>query len=351
MSPREVVQEDRILGVDRTALSLAKAEPVEWLWPRHIPRGKLTLIDGDPGLGKSTLTLDLAARVTTGRPMPDGASSEPGTVALLTAEDGIADTVLPRFLAAGGNAERVQVIHGLRDFLSDESFPLEFPSHLPNLLDSLDELRPSLIIVDPLAAFLGPEINTWRDHDVRRALTPLGEFANALGTSVVAVRHLTKGMGGSALYRGGGSIGIIGAARAAFLVARDPQDRERRLLAPVKMNLGPMPAARIFRIESAGDSSRIVWEGESTLSADGLLSAAAETDDDKSALEEARAYLSERLGAGPMPAKQVTSEARSLGISDRTLQRAKRVLGIVGDRQGFGGSVTWTLPETILANP
>jgi AAA domain len=350
MSPREVAQEDRILGVDQTTLALVKAGPVEWLWPRHIPRGKLTLIDGDPGLGKSTLTLDLAARVTTGRPMPDGAPSDLGAVALLTAEDGIADTILPRFLAAGGDVERVQVIHGLRDFLSDESFPLEFPAHLPHLLDSLGELRPTLVIVDPLAAFLGPEVNTWRDHDVRRALTPLGELAEVLHTSVVAVRHLTKGAGGSALYRGGGSIGIIGAARAAFLVARDPQDRERRVFAPVKMNLGPMPTARSFRIESVGDSSRVAWEGESVLSADGLLAAAAETDDDKSALEEARDYLTERLRDGSMPAKQVTSEARSLGISDRTLQRAKRLLGVVGDREGFGGSVTWRLPGSKAAN-
>ncbi len=198
---------------------------VAWLSPGRIPLGRLTVLDGDPGLGKSTVTLDLAARVTTGRPMPNGAPGVGGGVVILSAEDGVADTIRPRLDAAGAACARVRVV-GVDHAL------LAIPGDLPELERAIADVGPVLVVVDPLSAYLGATVNSWRDQDVRRALGPLAGLTERTGAAIVVVRHLTESGGASPLYRGGGSIGIIGAARSGLLVAPEPDDDARRVLAP-----------------------------------------------------------------------------------------------------------------------
>lgn|GEM_PF-3456641 len=228
---------------------LADVEPgraVEWLWRGHVPRGTVTIFEGDPGLGKSALTCDLAARVSTGAPMPDGTPGVVGGAVILSAEDSLRDVIRPRLEAAGADLERVVALAAIRT-AEGERLP-ELPLDLGALERAIVESSAVLVVIDPLMAYLGVEVNSWRDQDVRRALAPLAALAERAGCAVVIIRHLNKGAGGSAIYRGGGSIGIVGAARAAFVVAKDPDDATARVLAPVKCNLAAPPASRTFRV-------------------------------------------------------------------------------------------------------
>jgi len=247
-------------------LRLAEVAPraVRWLWPGRVPLGKLTVLDGDPGLGKSTVVLDLAARVSRGAPLPDDSLGDlrgAASVVLLCDEDGIADTVRPRLEAAGADLTRVVAVtavpgpRGLR------------PPRLP--FDSLAIIRivnahaARLLVVDPLMAYLDAAVTAYRDQTVRAALAPLTLLADRAGVAVVVVRHLTKTGAASSLYRGGGSIGIIAAARSGLLVALDPHDPtgQRRVLATTKGNLAQPAPALIYTLEASPTlpAPRVVW--------------------------------------------------------------------------------------------
>ncbi len=233
--------------------SLADVEPeqVRWLWPGRIPLGKLTMLDGDPGLGKSLVTLDLAARVSTGSPMPGETERMTlAAVVILTAEDGLGDTVRPRLDALGANVSMIHAVVGVKVESGGEQ-GVTFPVDLDALQATVLQLDAKLVIIDPFMAFIGDGVNTRIDHDVRRLLAPLARLAEATGAAVVVIRHLNKSSMGSALYRGGGSIAFIGAARAGLLIARDPEDEQRRVLATTKMNLAREPPSLGFTIENA----------------------------------------------------------------------------------------------------
>src|SRR5215217_1226037 len=183
-----------------TLLADVETKTVEWLWERRIPLGKITVLDGDPDNGKSVLTTDLAARVTTGRAMPYGFGKTfpQAGVVILSAEDGVADTIRPRFDAAGGDPSKVVILG------NDDPFGL--PEDLPQLEWAIERVGAKLVIVDPIMAFLGENINSNSDKDVRSALKPLKQLAERTGVAVLIVRHLNKTPGGNVLYRGG-SIG------------------------------------------------------------------------------------------------------------------------------------------------
>jgi putative DNA primase/helicase len=333
-------------GLALIRIADVKPERVEWVWQGRIPRGKVTVLDGDPGLGKSTFTLDLIARVTTGSPLPTG---EPpgvaGSAILLSAEDGVADTIRPRLEVAGADLERVAVIDHVAD--PDGPRPFALPGDLPQLELAIVEHGAVLVVVDPLMAFLGADVKSHQDQDVRRALHPLKELAERTGAAIVVVRHLNKSGGAEAIYRGGGSIGIIGAARAGLIVAKDPQDEHRRILAVSKSNLAATPPALAYRVvgDELYDTARIVWDGTSELSATDLLRG---PDPDAPERDEAETFLRGFLADGPAEAKTVEREARKADIASRTLRRARERLGIkprkVG-KPGEPGFWEWALPE------
>jgi AAA domain-containing protein len=331
------------------ALGSVEPEVVTWLWPGWIPRGKLTILDGDPGLGKSTLLLDLAARVTKGDPLPDGGAAPLGAVVLLTAEDGLADTVRPRLDNLGADVARVHAMQGVRG----ERGALDavtLPLHLPALRAAIEQTGAVLVIVDPFTAYLSEGVNSRIDHDVRRTLAPLARLAEDTGSAVVLVRHLNKTHGGPAMYRGGGSIGMIGAARAGLLVAPDPDDADtldspRRVLAVVKANLAERPASLRFTVEGgANGASRIVWTGTSPHRADRLV-AAPEDADERGALRDCKEVLAEFLASGvPRTSREWDREYREAGFSEATARRAKRELGVRSERVGgIGGKGGWVL--------
>lgn len=189
-------------------LSEVQPERVRWLWPGRLARGKLNILDGDPGTGKSALTVDLAARVSVGRPWPDGSPCETGGVAILSAEDGVTDTIRPRLDAAGGDATKVLDISTVPSGNGDQSERIASIVHDLGIVQrGIERVNARLLIIDPLMAFLPSEVNSYSDQDVRRALAPVAKLAEETGVAVVIVRHLTKAPGGNPLYRGGGSIG------------------------------------------------------------------------------------------------------------------------------------------------
>ena len=332
-------------------ISEVEREKVAWLWPGRIALGKLTILDGDPGLGKSTLVYDLAARITSGRPLPTGEPSERGGVMILSTEDGLGDTIRPRLEAAGADLSRCLAVQTLpaESEGDSERVPI-IPDDLPLLAHAARRVEARLLIIDPLMAHLGPKTNAYKDADVRRALAPLSRFAEAHGLAVVVIRHLNKMSGGSPLYRGGGSIGLIGAARSGLLVGRDPMDEGRLVLASVKSNLARKPDSLAFRVVSSAadaDVPVVEWEGACELSAADLLGSSS-NGRERSATEEAEAWLEAVLAESPFPAAKVYDLAEEAGIAKRTLKRAKRSLGVVAERVvglGSGGYWVWALPE------
>jgi putative DNA primase/helicase len=335
-------------------------ERVKWLWPGRIPAGKVTVLDGDPGLGKSSITLDLTARLTTGTPLPDGHKPErPVCVLLLSAEDGAADTIVPRLKVAGADLRKVTIV----DHVADEAGgprPVELPgdaelverwlaSYLYTDDDAAAPVFPGMVIVDPLMAYLGGEVNAHRDQDVRRALYPLKLLAERTGVAVLVVRHLNKMAGANPLYRGGGSIGIIGAARAGLLVGVDPDDEHRRILAVSKSNLAAKAPSLAYKLvgEDLYDTARVVWQGTSEHTAEDLLGRPVERAAPKQ--EEAEDFLRQQLAKQARPVTWLQTAAKQKGISWRTVERAKAALEVIVERRGEpgkrgGGSYWWRLP-------
>lgn len=281
-------------------LADVRPEKVAWLWRGYIPLANVTLLDGDPALGKSNLTLDLAARVSR-LCMPDGSRSDltgPAGVVLLNAEDGLGDTIRPRLEAAGADLTRVDALESVFDAQGEEQ-PIELPGDIDALQLAIARVNAALVVIDPLMAYLAPNTNSYRDQDIRRALVPVKRLAEETDVAIVVVRHLNKATGQSALYRGGGSIGIIGAARTGLLVGADPDDPtgSRRILATTKNNLSLKAAALAYHIESAGDACRVVWDGPTEHTADTII-ADTRGDADGGALGEAVQFLEGELSGG-----------------------------------------------------
>jgi hypothetical protein len=342
-------------------LSDVQSESVSWLSPGRIPFGKLTVLEGDPGLGKSTVLLDLAARLTRGQGFPGDPALEPAHVILLTAEDGLADTVRPRLEAAGADCNRVHTLEGfIRDDGATGEIVLGDPNN-PASLVVLEELiratGAGLVIVDVLTAFLSGARDSYRDHDMRGALRPLASLAERTGCAIVVVRHLRKSGGGKAITAGGGSIAIGGAARSVLLVDKDPEDDERRVVASVKCNLAPPPPSLAFRIEGTETGvSRIVWLGQSEHTAESLTEARASEAGEvgqRSKVEECADCLLDWLASGAMDRKEVLRLGRDRGFSDSTVERAARKIGVVAHRSGFGKEARsmWSLPSYPSGEP
>ena len=328
-------------GVSLVRLDAVQAQSVAWLWPGRIALGKLTLLDGDPGQLKSTITLDLAARVTTGRPMPDGASGVTGGVVLLTFEDGLADTICPRLDAARADVSRVVALRGVA---ADDDVRLPtIPEDLDAISAGIADVGALLVIVDPLMAALSGDVNSHRDQDVRRALAPLARLAEERGVAVLVVRHLNKALAMKALYRGGGSIGISAAARAVLLAADAPDAEGEHVLAVVKSNLAALaPSLRYRAIEDDNGAIAVEWCGTSDHRADTLLGVPASAEE-QSTVDEAADVLRTILADGPVSATDVRKQTREAGIADRTLDRAKRHLSVRSQKDSFTGGWQWCL--------
>ena len=251
-----------------TSLSDIQEYQLRWLWEQRVLRGKITLLDGDPDLGKSLITLDLAARVTTGKPMPDGTPGIQGNVILIAPEDDASDTIKPRILAAGGDPSRVRLLTIFEKPGAETGqvnyIPLTLPSQFATLVQSVKNTHAVLVIIDPLIAVLDRKFSASRDQDMRHVLSGLAFLAQYTDCAILLVRHLNKGSLHNPLYRGSGSIGIIASARSGLLVVRDPSDENKRILTTTKNNLSIKAPNLTYNITANSDGiPTINWLGTS----------------------------------------------------------------------------------------
>jgi AAA domain len=320
-----------------TLLGTVTTTSVRWLWPGWLPRGKLVVLDGDPDAGKSTMMLDLAARLTTGRSMPDGAVAQPpGGVILLAAEDDIDDTIAPRLLAAGGDPDRVRVIEASLNAASGES-PFTIPRDLPLLSRLVNDSQSVLVVIDVLNEYLDSRVDSHKDHDIRRTLHLLRNVCQETGVTALLVRHLRKEGSTKAIYRGGGSIGIVGAARAGWTVAIHPEDESLRVLATTKNNLAPRPVPQGFQLvpHPSMPVAQVQWKGPIEIGTNELLDAPSKAAQEERAekrtkLDQAKDAISSVLTENPgMWSDELRkSIVEGLGISDRTYTTAHAAMTV-----------------------
>lgn len=330
--------------------SVADVEAVklDWLWQGRFPLGKISQISGDPGLGKSFLTLDIAARVTRGDGWPDDPTDQtPGSVMIFNSEDDIADTIRPRLEAAGAILGKVFFVEGVvtidekrRKRSRQFSLDIDLP-YLAKWLKVTEDAR--LIILDPISAYCG-KTDTHKNAEVRAFLSPIAELAARHRVSVICVNHLTKGGGTKAVYRSMGSLAFNAAARAVWSVNRDLDDPDRRLLLPAKMNLCKETTGIAYRIVDG----HLAWEESPVpMTADEFLqqevAKSEESGQTKTARQEAIDFLRDLLAEGPRPSKDVIAEAKEFGHTEKTIRRAFKDLGGKPGKTGFEGGWVWSL--------
>lgn len=306
------------------------AEEVRWLWYPYLPRGKITIIQGDPGEGKTTFVLALASLLTRGLPVPGNTESQPPmNIIYQTAEDGLADTVKPRLTALGADCSRVLVI--------DES-ERELTLSDRRLAQAIQETGAGLLVLDPIQAYLGDGVDMHRANEVRPIFKRLGQLAEQTGCAIVLVGHMNKMQGAKSAYRGLGSIDFRVAARSVLLVGRSKDDAETRVVVHDKSSLAPEGASILFSLHADTGFS---WSGFCDTTASELLSGSSPA---ATKTEQAERLLLELLEKGEISSEELVRRSSALGISERTLKIAKQNQGVVSVRRG--GRWYAKLPDT-----
>lgn len=350
VDPTPPTKGGRSVGIIARPASAIQSAPVDWLWPGRIPCGALTVLDGDPGLGKSTVTLALAARVSRGDAMPPAtgqSTTAPANVIIFSAEDDPARTIRPRLEAAGADLERIQIVEAVSTEDEGDRLPV-LPLDLPALEQFIAKHQARLVIIDPIMGFLGDEIDAHKDQSIRRALHQFSKLTERAQCAFLIVRHLNKMPGGAAMYRGGGSIGIIGAARSGLLLAHHPEDPTSCVLASTKSNLGPPPRSIVVSIanqtvEIAGTPTTIslaAWDEECDLTADELLGSPTK----QSKVEKCVEAIRELLAGGRMKSADFEAALKEKGFKPRTIKTARKAAEVKATKSSFDGEWWVELP-------
>ena len=330
-------------------------KPIEWLWPGRLAKGKHTAVAGEPGDGKSQLSINVASTISKAGAWPCNEGRAPlGNVIIFSAEDGVDDTIVPRLLAAGADMERIHIVSAVvqTDGKGRRTFNLQ--ADLALLEKKILEIGDvALVIIDPISSYMG-KTDSHKNSEVRGALEPLSEMAERMKVAILSITHFSKAGTGNtnkALHRFIGSIAFVGAPRAAFAVIQDADNEGRMLFLPAKNNMAPKPQGLAYRLLQTIVSDNIVasyvhWEDAPvTISADQARGAAEEDPGKQSAREEAEEFLRENLSEAAVAAKDMEGHASALGISRRTLARARKKLGVIAEKAGMDEGWTWRLPE------
>lgn len=309
----------------------------DWLWLDYVPLGMVTLLAGDPKAGKNLVTVDLAARLSRGTAMPGlQLPYEPAcSIFYAGAEDDMARTLLPRLIAAGAELSRVYACPGVPTI----------PGDIPAMHAAIERTGARLVVIDPVSAYLSDRVDSHRDSSLRHALAPLKLVAEETGAAIVLVAHLNKSVGGPAMYRTGGSIALPGLARSVLLAGRHPESQGTRVLASLAGNLCETPPSLAYTIAATEpyDAPRIEWAGVAPgVSAESLLQQP-DTQEDRTEREEAADWLRQELVAGERASADVQAAARRAGISQATLARARRELGVISRRAGYEPGAGWLM--------
>ena len=295
-------------------MSEVEATAINWLWYPYIPYGKITVIQGDPGDGKTTVVLAIAAAITMGLSLPETATAtEPMTVIFQTAEDGLGDTVKPRLVQSGADCDRVIVIDESEKSLSLSDVRIE---------RAITETGAKLFILDPLQAYLGADVDMHRANEIRPILKRIGAIAEQTGCAIVVIGHLNKGTNKSQ-YRGLGSIDIQAAARSVLTVGRVKGKPYLRAIAQGKNNLAPEGKTIGFELDP---TTGFRWAGVLEITIDELLTGKMPEHD--TTYDKAIDFLKTELADGDKAAAFLFEKAQENGIQERTLRSAKAALAI-----------------------
>ena len=320
--------------IEITKASEVKVREIEWLWYPYIPFGKITVVQGDAGDGKSTFVLNLAAMLSQGQPMPftDGTGQPPINIIYQSSEDDADDTIVPRFISAGGDLERLL-------FISEKERYLSFSDE--RLIQAVRQTGARLVVLDPLSAYIGEETGINAANEVRRQFRPLIEIAREQRCAVLIVHHMNKAIGQKAINRAVGSVDIVGAARSVLLVARtDREHPDERIMAQVKCNVGPTGSAIVFSVGGGA----VQWLEETARTADEVLgNVFANLGRPDTQMRQAKEVISQLLSDGPKPQREVMEKLRAAGFGESTAKKAKQLLGV---RSVKAGAVwLWSMPD------
>lgn len=313
------------------------SKEVEWLWYPYIPYGKITIIEGDPGEGKTTLVLKLAAALSRGLPLPcdDDKEYEPIHIIYQTAEDGIEDTIKPRLEKAGADCSMIRVIDETDKELSMTDDRLE---------QAIIETGARLIILDPIQAYIGATVDMHRANEIRPVLKHLGIIAEKYNCAIILIGHMNKASGSKSTYRGLGSIDIQATARSVLLVARLRDKPNIRIMAHDKSSLAPAGDAIGFEMT---EDNGMVCIGPYDITIDELLSG--NEGRGKKKLDIAENFIKEYFGTNKViPSNEIMMEAAKRSIKRNTLLSAKKKMGITSDKEkAEDGTIywTWVMPE------
>jgi hypothetical protein len=337
--------------VELVDASTVKVEPIRWLWPGWLARGKFHLLAGAPGTGKTTIAMHLAACVSTGRALPSGFCPQRGNVLIWSGEDDIADTLAPRLIAAGADLSRVRFVGDVRE--NGERYPFDPARDVQKLggaITGIDDV--ALLIVDPLVSAVKGEGNA--NPEVRRGLAPLIELAAKIDAALLGITHYSKGtQGRDPRERVNGSIAYVAAARIAFGTAiqgAGEGEAPQTIMARIKSNLGPDGGGFRYALEQTElqgytgvTASRIVWGDSVEGSARELLSEPDQRND--ADCDDVADFLRSLLAHGSRPVNEILSEAESAGYSRDQMKRAKRRIGAKGAKVGMDRGWVWGMPE------
>ena len=321
----------------RTELKMIKmsdieAQEIEWLWYPYIAYGKLAIVQGDPGDGKTTLILNLAAKLTKGEGLDENMKvTEPMNVIYQTAEDGLADTVKPRLLQAGADCEKVLVIDESEKSLSMLDERIE---------EALIKTGARVLILDPIQAYLGSGTDMNRANEVRNMTKRLAALAEKYKCAIILIGHMNKAAGNKAAYRGMGSIDFYAVARSVLLVGRVEGEPNIRAMVQIKNNLAEFGHAKAFRLSEEG----FRWLGDYEITADEVLGGYAPKINKLEQAKDLLRELSKELEK--VESNSVYDMAKEQNISKRTLENAKREMGIRAKREN--GSWYWPLDREKL---
>jgi putative DNA primase/helicase len=326
-----------------------KPEAITWLWPAWLPAGKLTLLAGSPGTGKTTLAIALAAAVTTKGHWPDGSTCiKAGNVLMWSGEDDPADTLVPRLIAAGADLSKVHFVKSVADE-HGELQPFDPSNDVPLLGERLSDLGgAALLIVDPIVSAVSGDAH--RVNDVRRNLQTLVDMAAAYGCAVLGISHFAKGTKGSSpAERVIGSQAFVALARMVLVAGKD-EAAERRILARAKSNIAPDDGGVSYSLEmvltDGIEASRVVWGEMIEGTAREILGDVEESDsEEKTERTEAAEFLEGLLSDGPLSSKEIRKDADEAGFAWRTMHRAADLLGVRKEKMGMKGGWKWTMPK------
>lgn len=331
-----------------------KSVPISWLWESRIALGKLTMIAGDPGLGKSLLTATLAAHVSKGFPWPvDSTKPLIGDVILLSAEDDAADTIKPRLEAMDADCSRIHIIESIQETNDEDETSthrmFSFKQDVSKLAEQLDKLpNCSLVVIDPVSAYLD-SADSNNNSDIRGLLAPLAELASKNKIAVVLISHLNKNSSGNASYRVMGSLAFTAAVRSAYIVTKDKEKPERRLLMPLKNNIAKDTTGLAYSIIEINGAPVIAWEDDPVEMTVEEALAPTESKEEYSLTDIAIDFLLDFLSKGPVRVDEVHKEARKAGITQKPLRSAYDKLKVTSKKIGYNpGYWMWILPEDAL---